>query len=280
MLLLHPTVRPEGPFTWSLEFHASVVIGVTALALAYLLGATRWRARHCPGLPFPAGRAACFLAGLLVLTFSLNGPIHDLSDYYLFSGHMLQHLLLMLVVPPLLIVGTPGWLLDPVLDCPGVEPAARFLTHPVVAGLAFSLTMILWHLPGPYDLMMRNHDVHIATHLLFMATATMMWWPVMSPTDRLPRLTPGLQMLYLFLVGIPMQAVAAPISLSDTVLYHWYTEAPRTWGLSPLEDQQLGGLLMWVPGGFYLAGAIAIVFFKWAAAEARADRLSGATPAE
>jgi putative membrane protein len=146
-----------------------------------------------------------------------------------------------------------------------VRRVARVLTQPVVAAAIYSVTIAMWHLAPYYDLMMRNHDVHILTHLLFMATATLLWWPVMSPVpDLLPRLPYGLGMLYLFLVGIPMQIVAAMITLSDGVLYPWYAAAPRTWGLSPLEDQQLGGLLMWVPGNLYLFAAIGVLFFVWA----------------
>jgi len=111
---------------------------------------------------------------------------------------------------------------------------------------------------------MREHEVHIVTHLLFMATATLMWWPVMSPLAELPRLPYGLGMLYLFLVGIPMQVVAALITTSDRVLYPWYSVAPRTWGLSPLDDQKLGGLLMWVPGNIYMFLGIGVLFFLWA----------------
>jgi putative membrane protein len=122
----------------------------------------------------------------------------------------------------------------------------------------------VWHLAPYYDLMMRNHDVHIATHLMFMVTATLLWWPVISPVPELPRLGYGLGMLYLFLVGIPMQLVAAMITLSDSVLYPWYAVAPRTWNLSPLDDQQLGGLLMWVPGNLWMFLAIGVLFFVWA----------------
>jgi putative membrane protein len=114
--------------------------------------------------------------------------------------------------------------------------------------------------------MMRSHEVHIATHLMFMATATLMWWPVMSPLPEL-RLPTGLSMLYLFLVGIPMQVVAALITFADEVLYPWYVTAPRMWGLSPLDDQQLGGLLMWVPGNLYIFAAIGVLFFRWAKEE-------------
>jgi putative membrane protein len=201
---------------------------------------------------------------LVVLLVSLNGPVHDLSDYYLFSVHMLQHLVLTLLFPPLLLAGIPGWLLRPLLVRPGVLPVVRFLTRPWVAALVFSVSIALWHLGPYYDLMMRDHEVHILTHLLFMATATLMWWPVMSRVPELPPLPSGLAMLYLFLVGIPMQIVAALITFADEVLYPWYVAAPRMWGLTPLDDQQLGGLLMWIPGNLWMFAAIGVLFFKWA----------------
>jgi putative membrane protein len=99
---------------------------------------------------------------------------------------------------------------------------------------------------------------------MFMVAATIMWWPVMSPVPELPRLTPGVGMLYLFLVGIPMQIVAAMITLADDVLYPWYSAAPRTFGLTPADDQVLGGLLMWVPGNLWMFLAIGVLFFHWA----------------
>ncbi len=230
----------------------------------YFWGIGPLRRRLGLGDPPPAWRVASFCGGLLVLLFALNGPMHDLSDYYLFSAHMAQHLLLTLVLPPLLIAGTPGWLLQPVLRIPAVRAAARLLTKPVVAAVIYTVTIAVWHLTPFYETMMRNHEVHIATHLMFIAAATIMWWPVMSPAPELPRLTPGIGMLYLFLVGVPMIIVAAMITLADEVLYPWYSVAPRTWGLDPLEDQQLGGLLMWVPGNLWMFLAIGVLFFIWA----------------
>jgi putative membrane protein len=171
------------------------------------------------------------------------------------------------VLPPLLLAGTPGWLLAPLLRRPAVRATARFLTHPVVAGLLFTITIAVWHTTEAYDLMMRDHDVHVLTHILFMITAVIMWWPVMSLSPEVPPLSLGLRMLYLFLVSIPMQIVAAIITLADSVLYEWYAAAPRTWGLSPLDDQKLGGLLMWVPGNLYMFCAIGVVFFLWARQE-------------
>jgi cytochrome c oxidase assembly factor CtaG len=115
--------------------------------------------------------------------------------------------------------------------------------------------------------MMGDHDVHVLTHLMFIAAATIVWWPVMSPTPLLPRLGPGMGMLYLFLVQLPMQLLGAIITFADHPIYTWYLSAPRTWGLSPRDDQQLGGLLMWVPGNLWIWGAMSVLFFQWARQE-------------
>jgi putative membrane protein len=261
--LLDERPRPMVPYEWSWSLHPSVLLGTGILGALYFYGIGPWRRRR--GLPpAPAWRMACFVGALLVLLGALNGPMHDLSDYYLFSVHMVQHLLLTLLFPPLLLLGMPGWLLQPLVRPPPVRRVARVMTHPVVAAGVFTVTIAVWHLAPYYDLMMRNHDVHILTHLMFMVTATLLWWPVISPIPELPRLGYGLGMLYLFLVGIPMQLVAAMITLTDSVLYPWYAAAPRTWNLSPLEDQQLGGLLMWVPGNLWMFLAIGVLFFVWA----------------
>ena len=263
-LLADERARPLVPYEWSWSLHPSVLIGTGLLGALYVWGIGPLRRRRHRRTQVPAARRLAFAAGLLVLLVSLNGPIHDLSDYYLFSVHMVQHLLLTLVFPPLLIYGTPGWLLRPLLRPPAARVVARVVTRPLVAAAIFTLTLAVWHLTPFYELMMREHEVHLVTHLLFMVTATLMWWPVMSPLPELPRLPYGLGMLYLFLVGIPMQVVAALITTSDQVLYPWYSVAPRTWGLSPLDDQKLGGLLMWVPGNIYMFLGIGVLFFLWA----------------
>ncbi|HEY7529138.1 MAG TPA: cytochrome c oxidase assembly protein, partial [Gemmatimonadota bacterium] len=215
---------------------------------------------------------ASFAAGWALLFLALQGPLHDLSDTYLFSAHMVQHLVLTLVVPPLLLAGTPAGLLRPVLRVRAVAAAARVATRPLVAFGLYNALFALWHVPTLYDLMMRNHDVHVVVHLLFLASATLLWWPVAGPLPELNRLSPGAAILYLFLAGIPMMALASLISLADEVLYPWYAAAPRLWGLSPLEDQRLGGLIMWVPGSLVLWAAITIVFFRWSAARENEER--------
>jgi putative membrane protein len=212
-----------------------------------------------------------FAAGLLVLFGSLNGPVHDISDYYLFTGHMVQHLVLTFVAPPLLLLGTPGWMLRPALAVPAVATFARFVTAPRVAFALFNLVLAVWHLPPMYNSAMYYHEVHIVQHLMFLVTATISWWPLLSPMPELPRLSYPGQMLYSFLMTLPMTIVSVFIVYADHVLYPAYASAPRLWGLSPLEDQRLGGLIMWIPGGLFFYLLTSIIFFKWSSSQ-RDDR--------
>jgi putative membrane protein len=268
----NPVTTPFVP-EWSV--HPSVVIGVALFGALYFYAIGPLRRRKRLGPPAEPWRPLCFVLGLGVMLVSLNGPIHDLSDSYLFSIHMAQHLLLTMVLPPLLIAGVPGWLVDAATRRPLVRAIGRFLTHPVTAGVSFSATLLVWHTVDAYDLMMRNHDVHVVTHLTFMVTAVLLWWPVTSPSVTLPRLKPGMGMLYLFLVQLPMQLLGAIITFADAPLYLWYSAAPRTWGLSPLDDQKLGGLLMWIPGNLWIWGAMSVLFFEWARKERREDGMTG-----
>src|SRR2546422_753940 len=151
--------RPTLPYEWAWSLHPSVLIGTGLLGALYFYGIGPWRRRLGLGPPASPWQVASFCAALLVLLLSLNGPVHDLSDYYLFSVHMLQPLVLTLLFPPLLLLGIPGWLLQPLVRHPGVLAVARLLTRPWLAALFFSVSIALWHLSPFYDLMMRNHDV-------------------------------------------------------------------------------------------------------------------------
>ncbi|MFN2400028.1 MAG: cytochrome c oxidase assembly protein [Gemmatimonadaceae bacterium] len=253
-MLLHATAHITW-FPWNV--HPSTVVGIAALGAAYV-----WRARAGR---VPAPQKFSFAGGLLVLFSCLNGPIHDLSDDYLFSAHMVQHLLLTMVVTPLLIAGTPGWMLRPLLKKRLVFQIARKITAPVFCFVFFSLTLAMWHLPPMYNLAMENHSVHIVQHLTFLAASTLMWWPLMSQLPELPRLSYPQQMLYTFLLTVPMSVVSIIITYAKGIIYPAYAAAPRITGLTPLEDQLLGGLIMWIPGGLVFVAVLTSVFFRWAA---------------
>jgi putative membrane protein len=135
----------------------------------------------------------------------------------------------------------------------------------------YTAVLSLWHFPIFYEWMMRDHNVHIVMHLMLMGTALLMWWPVVGAEAAEHPLSPPGQMLYLFLLGTPMMAVAALITFADQPLYSWYALAPRFMGMSALDDQRLGGLIMWVPGGLFYWGAMSVVYFRWAARESRSD---------
>lgn len=270
--MLHPATT----FTWSsFSVHPSTVVGIVALGALYA-----WRARAGevdpepqPGAtpargPDPArrpthGQVLAFVLGLATMFFSLNGPLHDLSDDYLFSAHMVQHLVLTMVVTPLLIAGAPGWMLRPALRSRMVASVARAITTGPAAFAIFNVTIVVWHLPPLYNYALAHHPVHIVMHLCFLVASTIMWWPVMSTMPELPRLSYPMQMLYLFLMSLPMTAVAMVITYSSTTLFPTYASAPRVWALSPLEDQRLGGLIMWIPGGFVFIAVLSVAFFRW-----------------
>jgi putative membrane protein len=243
------------------EWHVEVLAGLAALAGLY-----GWAAR-ARAAAFPAGRGIAAAAGLLVLAGALNGPLHDLSDRYLFSAHMVQHLLLTLVAPPLLLLGLAPGMLRPLLRAPGVTPVLARLTRPAVAFVLYNAALVLWHVPGPYNAALEHHGLHIVEHLTLVGTAVLAWCPILSPEPALPRPSYPAQMLYLFLLGVPMTAVAAFVTLADDPLYPFYAAAPRRFDLSPLEDQRLGGVIMWVPATIAPLAAFTAVFFRWARAE-------------
>ena len=241
--------------------HPSTVVGLLALAALYW-----WRARARESAqPSSLGRVKPVLFGVALVTMflALNGWLHDLSDSYLFSAHMVQHLLLALVVAPLLIMGTPGWMLRPTLRHSFVASLARWLTHPMRCYAIFSVVVSAWHLPPLYNLAMRYHPVHIVQHLTMLVASVLMWWPVLSPLPELPRLSYPMQMLYLFLLSLPMSIVSVYIAYADSILYPAYAAAPRIWGISPMQDQLIGGLIMWIPGGLFFFAIISVVFFRW-----------------
>ena len=265
LAVVHP-VAQVGWTSWTI--HWSTVIGLAALGWLYVWGARHVRARAAArGENVPEVRRSqqvSFVCGLLVIFCSLNGPLHDLSDTYLFSAHMVQHLLLSLAVPPLLIVGTPGWLLRPFLRNAKIATVARAVTPPVRCFVIFNVVISLWHLPPLYNTAMAYHPIHIVQHLTFMIASVLMWWPFLSPLPELPRLSYPGQMLYCFLMVIPMSIISIYIAMADHVLYPAYSIAPRVWDISPLSDQQIGGLIMWIPGGLLFYVVMTFVFFKWA----------------
>ena len=263
-----PPLGPDG-FDWTVWNADPILVAGLVLAGGLYVGALVRRRRRGPSPAVETPRVIAFLAGLGVMFGSLTGPLHDLSDYYLFSAHMVQHLLLAFAVPPLLLGGTPRWLADALLTSvpPALQRLARILTRPSGAFAAFNLILVAWHLPPLYNLAMAEHPVHIVQHLMILVVSVLLWWPVLSPSRLLPRAPYPVQLLYLFVVGLPMVVVSIFITMAEGVLYPYYAAAPRVWAhLTPHADQHLGGLIMWIPGGMVFLLANSVVFYRWQAA--------------
>ena len=213
-----------------------------------------------------------FGVGVLVLFLALAGPVDALSDTYLFSVHMLQHVLLILAVPPLLLLGVPSTLARQLLAWPFLGGIERILGQPVVAWILGMGTLWVWHLPVLYTAALESESLHIVEHLCFLVTATIFWWPVLAPvTER--RLGPLAAVLYLFPASMASSLLGILFVFAPRIVYPFYLHPDDTlgilpllrgaWGLTPATDQALGGLIMWVPGCLvYLAFAL-VPLFRW-----------------
>lgn len=250
---------------WLTEWHwePSVVIGTALIVGLYLYAIGPLRKRYHFAEPVKRSKIICFLLGMFLMFLSLVSPLDELGDTYLFSAHMVQHLVLTIVGPPLLLLGTPDWFIKPILRNRILFPIARALTYPAVAFLLYNVDFWLWHDPLLYNATLENEYIHIFEHITFIVFAVLYWWPVFSPVEEdLPRLSIGGQILYLFLSGMPTVALGAGLTFSQP-LYAPYLSAPRAWGISAATDQQLGGLIMWIPGSFIYIGIMSILFIRW-----------------
>jgi putative membrane protein len=253
----------DGSVSWA-SWHAdpTIVLGTLAITFWYVL-----RARRLAGSSeAPTGRqVVLFISAVLSVLVALASPLHDLSELYLFTAHMGQHVLLIMVMPPLLLASVTPGMVRPLLA--GSRPAlalARWLTGPVIAYLACNVVFTVSHLPSLYDLALRTHAVHVAEHLVFMATAILLWWPLLSPLPELPRISYPAQLLYIFLQVLPGSIVGGLIANTERVIYPLYAAAPRIISLTPVQDHQLGAIVMWVGGGTFWLVAFTVVFFRWA----------------
>jgi len=216
-------------------------------------------------------RTRLFLTGVGVLVLGSGWPMHDLAERYLYVAHMTQHLLFTLIAPPLLIAGTPPWMLRRSLRAPWVARVFRFLTRPLVALILFNAVLLFTHWPAVVAASVGSEWLHFGLHVLLVSTALVMWWPVVSPLPELPPLSPPGQMVYLFLQSLAPTIPASFLTFGDHLLYPVYGTFPRIWGIDALTDQLLAGLIMKLIGGLILWGVIAVIFFRWHAEERAQD---------
>jgi len=238
--------------------------GLLALAFAYALAVGPLRQRLAPGASFERGKALWFAAAVVLFYVVEGSPLHDMAERYLLSAHMLQHLLLSYVVARMFIVGVPTWLWRALLMNRVMAPISRAVLRPTVTFLTFALFFAVWHVPVIYEGALMNPLVHHIEHVVFLITAIMLWWPIMSPLPELPRASHMVRMAYLFTVPIAQLPVFAAITFSPDVVYRTYEIAPRvyTW-LNPIADQALAGAIMKVMGLAFFSVPFTRIFFDW-----------------
>jgi putative membrane protein len=214
------------------------------------------------------GQVVAFAAGLGTIWVASDWPVHDLAEGYLYSLHMVQHLLLSLVAAPLLLLGTPAWLARKLLSPAWLLRLVRGISRPVPNLVQANLILVLSHWPIVVTATLRHHPLHFVAHAVIMASALVLWLPVLSPVpDKVPRLAAPAQMLYLFLQTIIPTVPASFLTFGRTPLYPIYETFPRLWGISAVGDQQVAGLIMKIGAGAFLWAVIITIFFRWYARE-------------
>lgn len=242
--------------SWSAEPFTLLTLAIAAVV--YFRG---WRSLHhqAPHRFSPA-RLYSFLASLVTLYVAIASPL-DAFAGFLLQVHMIQHLLLTMVVPPLILLGTP-WLpllrglprvwvrevIGPLINGRFGKALAGFFGHPVIGWLLFVASNVLWHLPPFYEATLRSDSWHEFEHACFLFTGLLFWWHVILPWPARPRWSPWAAIPYLLLADLQNTALAAFLTFYDRPLYPAYVAAPRLWGTDVLSDQAAAGVIMWVPG--------------------------------
>lgn len=251
---------------WS--FEPGIVVSLIVLGAWYARGAWVMRS-HAPHAPRTSAIVA-FACGWLTLVVALVSPVHEVSEQ-LFSMHMVQHELLMALAAPLLVAARPGpalvWAIPPrqrpvlvrVVRSGPVRATWHALTQPLTAWLVQGIIIWVWHLPVLFEATLRSDGVHALQHLAFLGSAVTFWWSIMHGR----RAARGLAILSLFTTAVHTGVLGALMTFARTPWYPAYGPGPAAWGLSPIADQQLAGLIMWIPASAaYLVAALSTAY-RW-----------------
>jgi cytochrome c oxidase assembly factor CtaG len=235
---------------------------------------------------FPPARLLSFLAGLAMIFIAIESPLDELADLFL-TPHMIQHLLLLMVAPPLILYGNPFLpllrglpqaalkeVVRPIISWKPLKRIGRTVTNPVFCWTAYVASTVGWHVPAAFDAAWGWPTLHLIEHSCFLGTGLLFWWPVMLPWPARPQ-WPRLAMIpYLFLADIQNTALSAYMIFCDRVLYSTYAGAIRLPGLSPLQDQITAGAIMWVPGSVVFLAPVILISVRAVSGQRRAVRPS------
>jgi putative membrane protein len=239
--------------TWSPPVF--LTLAITLFALIYLRG--WWRLHGVSPNVIPLWRAGSFLLGLFLIWLALGSPLAAF-DEQLLTVHMIQHLLLMTLAPPLILLGAPVMpvlhglpksfvqsVVSPLFRWPALQRAGHVLSQPLVCWLAATAALVCWHIPAAFTLALRSEAWHVVEHTCFLSAGFLFWWPVVQPWPSAARVPQWSILLYLFLATLPCDVLSGFLMFSDRVAYRTYLSAPRSFDVSVLADQEFAAALMW-----------------------------------
>ena len=260
--MLFGASRPSDP--WAFSVHAEVFVIFVVLCLGYRHALRRLGPHLAPaGEPVATRRQkGWFFLGAGVMFVFAFWPIHALGESFLFSVHMTQHTVFSLVAVPLLLLGTPGWLVSWIIR--PVVPLLRRLVRPLPASLLYNAVIAVSHAAVWVNFTSANELPHFLAHVLLVTTAAIMWLPVIHARPELPPMSPPVKMVYLFAQSLLPNVPSIFLAFAEQPLYQWYANAPRVWGgFGAVEDQQVAGAIMKTSGTMIIWSVIAVMFFRW-----------------
>ncbi len=250
------------PWRFQVHLEVWVLVGFLIGSYTYLVRVIGPSAVRAGERPISRRNISCFVAAMVLLWAASDWPIHDIGEKYLYSGHMLQHMMLSYFLPPLALLATPEWLLRSLIGSGRLYRVLRWLCHPVAAGVLFNVTVMVSHVPGIVNASVDNGPLHYALHFGVVMTALLMWMPVCGPIPEF-HIGMGAKMIYLFLQSVVPTVPAAWLTFAEGTVYRPYGEQPlRVWGLSVTDDQQLAGAIMKTGGSLFLWSIIIWMWFK------------------
>ncbi|SFS30030.1 cytochrome c oxidase assembly protein [Marininema halotolerans] len=252
---------------WNLGLNFAVIF----LGMVYLVLTSEWGIERFAGEVVSPSQKMLFLLGLFILYGCLGSPM-VIIGHELFSIHMLQQSLLYLVMPPLLIRGIPIWMWRRAFSEPWLKTIFRPAKRPLITLFFFNGLFSLYHVPLLFDQLMSSEFLHLLSHFVLILSATLMWWPVMNPLQEEGTLTPIGKLAYIAGAGVLLTPACALIIFADHLLFASYSESGRMFPiLSPLDDQQLGGVIMKVIQEIVYGVMLGVVFFQWVREERAKD---------
>lgn len=251
---------------WSVD--PTVLAGLAALCVLYAVACRRGLLgagdEVSPWFGSPRVRPWVFAVGVLTGLLALQSPIDTGGDRYLLSIHMVQHLLLMMVAPPLVLLGVVGMRPPAAEVAPRLRALWTWITRPWQATLLFNAVLLVWHIPQLYNTTLTNDGLHIVEHLTFIAVGVVFWWPIIDPVRGPNTRVVGSfhKIAMLVIAGVPPTILGFIFALASSVFYSFYAAAPRLWGISPSADQQLAGVIMFGVGNLVYFVAISVIFLR------------------